>query len=155
MQPTLRACWVVIVLVLPLPATALQMQTCDPTTAGCGQNPKLPRGIPFDKDPRPAVKAIPTNRAITQVTAVTGVDRPGADYRTFSISALVTGTPPARRQAAIQQCRAACLSETQCRAFAVGPAVALAETCWLKAAVPAAVANPAIASGVKVRYYPR
>ena len=71
-----------------------------------------------------------------------GFDRWGGDYRDFDLSR----NDPA-------ECRAACASEPQCRAFAMAPAGMWSERphCWLKSTVPPLSPNAGRVSGVIVR----
>ena len=68
------------------------------------------------------------------------VDRPGSDYRSFDVAS-----------ARPEECRDTCLVEPQCVAFTyVTPGVqGPSARCWLKNAVPQALANTCCVSGVK------
>lgn len=69
-----------------------------------------------------------------------GVDRPGSDYRSFDAGG-----------AGYAVCQAACARSTECRAWThTAPGVQSADgMCWLKTAVPDAVAREGMTSGVK------
>mgnify|MGYP000745995732 CR=1 FL=1 len=69
-----------------------------------------------------------------------GFDRPGSDYRNFPFDA------------GPERCQQACAEDPNCKAFTwVRPGVQGPQArCWLKSAVPTAVANANCVSGVKV-----
>jgi hypothetical protein len=73
-------------------------------------------------------------------TFETNVDRPGSDYRSFS---LPPGSPP-------EACQSACLSEPSCRAWTF--VQGYSPGCWLKPVVPQAQGNPCCTSGVIRRF---
>lgn len=79
--------------------------------------------------------------------AVSGADRPGNDYRNFEIQ------PPTGVASEVRAdlCEAACNGEASCKAWTyVNPGLqGRLGRCWLKNAVPAAVACSGCTSGVK------
>jgi PAN domain len=93
-------------------------------------------GCSFSDGPAPASGPA----AAVAVGLEPNIDRPGADYRDFSLST-------ARADA----CRAACLTDDGCAAFTyVRPGVqGPFARCWLKDTVVPAVANGCCTSGVK------
>lgn len=80
------------------------------------------------------------NSLAQQSTFEPGVDRPGFDYRSFSIP-----KPRARL------CEEACLADPRCRAWTfvdtkiIGPLA----SCWLKDQVPESKSNTCCVSGVR------
>jgi hypothetical protein len=99
---------------------------------------------------RTHVLALMTCLALVQTTAAwsqeptfeRGVDRPGFDYRDFTLP-----RPRARL------CQQACLTDTRCRAWTfvdarvMGPVA----SCWLKDQTPQPKPNPCCVSGVVAR----
>jgi hypothetical protein len=75
----------------------------------------------------------------TKTVVASGVDRPGSDIRSIELS-----------QARASWCGYYCAQDARCRAWTyVPPGVQAASAmCWLKNAVPAAVAAPGLTSGV-------
>jgi PAN domain-containing protein len=91
-----------------------------------------------------AVFAVPqaaSGQGAAHMTVEKNTDRPGGDYRTFALT---------RPQA--NDCRMACLADTQCRAYTyVNPGIQGPQArCWLKSVMPAKVSRSWAESGVKV-----
>jgi hypothetical protein len=74
------------------------------------------------------------------MTVEKGTDRPGGDYRNFSLE-----KPQAN------DCRKACVADTQCKAYTyVKPGIQGPQArCWLKSVVPTPVTNDCCESGMK------
>ena len=93
--------------------------------------------------------AIPSNAVLANQSFEPGIDRPGSDFHNFEINQ----PPPGSLGGTVDICRDTCSRDGNCKAWThVNPGVQGPKArCWLKNAIPGAVANGCCTSGVPMR----